>query len=232
MSHEATSLEVYVTRHGNVGKRGLRAIADPRWDVDDPRLLPQGRRQAEHTGRRLAELGLPKPPFTRIVSSPLWRTLETAQLIAEVLELRIQAEPGIMEFCHPKMIPSFRGLNDQEAALIFDRLENAAILRERWWPAEPETPETCRARVGRALDRLVPLWRAEGLRCVLLVGHGASTDAAVAHLAGLERCPSGHDNCGISKVTLTPDAAVGALDFVNCTRHLTPEPSAAYTYGA
>lgn len=217
-SEVAAALRVYVVRHGKVGRPGERKVPDPRWAREDPRLLPVGRRMAEAVGRRLAAEELDYP--LRIVASPLWRTSETAQLIAEALETRFCVEPGMMEICLPPMHAAFRGLTPQEAGLVFDRLENPEALLGSWWPAAPETRESCRARVAATLDRLLPRWQAEGVRGVVLVGHGASTDAAVAHLAGLEDCPGGHDLCGVSQLDLFGYAPPARLGAVNCQKHL------------
>lgn len=221
---EAYTLTVYVARHGRIRPAEPGALADPRWAIEDPRLLPAGRRMAESLGLRLTGMN---PVPERIAASPLWRTSETAQLVAEALGLHFSVEPGLMELCLPAMHRIFHGLDATEAALVFSRMNNPELLRERWWPAAPETPADCQARVVRTLEALVPQWQAARVRAVLVVGHGASVDAAVAHLAGLPACPAGHDLCGLSKVTLSSAARSGTLEFVNCTKHLAPNCATA-----
>lgn len=224
MAGEMHTLTVYVARHGRIRPADPGLLADPRWAVEDPRLLPAGRRMAESLGQRLAGAD---PAPERIFASPLWRTSETAQLVAETLGLHFSAEPGMMEFCLPAMHRIFHGLDATEAALVFSRMNNPERLREQWWPTEPETPAACHARVARTLDRLAPQWQAERVRAVLLVGHGASVDAAVAHLAGMPASPVGHDLCGLSKIKLLGAARTGTLELVNCTKHLASDCATA-----
>ncbi|MCZ7649061.1 MAG: histidine phosphatase family protein [Planctomycetota bacterium] len=219
MDHD---LEVLIARHGFVGRDGQRRVPDPRWALDDPRLRPIGRRQAERLGRRLAED--PDGPPGQIVASPLWRTAETAQLVAEALDLRFRVDAGLMEICHPRMLGVFQGLQPREAELLFDRLENPDALEGRWWPHEAETGAGCCARVALAMERMLDGWRRDGLRRILLVGHGGSTDAALDWLTRPGASGRGHDLCGLSQVLLPGGRRPGELLRLNCQRHLEAEP--------
>jgi len=60
---------------------------------DDPGLTDLGREQARRAAARLAKRG----PIDAIVSSPLQRTRETAEIVAEELGLDVQLEPGFAE---------------------------------------------------------------------------------------------------------------------------------------
>ena len=60
---------------------------------DDPALTDLGREQAKRAAARLARRG----PIDAIVSSPLLRTRETAEIVAEELGLDVQIEPGFAE---------------------------------------------------------------------------------------------------------------------------------------
>jgi ribonuclease H / adenosylcobalamin/alpha-ribazole phosphatase len=60
---------------------------------DDPGLTDLGREQARRAAARLAKRG----PIDAIVSSPLLRTRETAEILAEELGLDVQLEPGFAE---------------------------------------------------------------------------------------------------------------------------------------
>jgi probable phosphoglycerate mutase len=60
---------------------------------DDPGLTDLGREQARRAAARLAQRG----PIDVIVSSPLRRTRETAEVVAEKLGLDVQLEPGFAE---------------------------------------------------------------------------------------------------------------------------------------
>ena len=80
-----------LVRHGRTAANtdGVLAGRAPGVHLDET-----GRRQAEEVGRRLAGL-----PLTRIVSSPLERTLETAQAIAAARtpRPRIRRDKGLIE---------------------------------------------------------------------------------------------------------------------------------------
>lgn len=79
---------ILLVRHGEaVGNLEGRLIGQ----TDAP-LSDFGRRQAEAVGARLARL-----PITRIVSSDLPRTMETAAPLSRNLQLDVEPEPGIRE---------------------------------------------------------------------------------------------------------------------------------------
>jgi probable phosphoglycerate mutase len=60
----------------------------------NPPLNDEGREQARATGEWLAPLS---GTFDALVSSPVRRTRETAEILAELLDLEIEEEPGIAE---------------------------------------------------------------------------------------------------------------------------------------
>lgn len=79
---------VLLVRHGEaVGNREGRLIGQT-----DAGLSEFGRRQAEAVGDRLSAL-----PITRIISSDLPRTLQTAEPLAGHLQLAIEREPRLRE---------------------------------------------------------------------------------------------------------------------------------------
>src|SRR6202795_1661907 len=60
--------------------------------IRDPRLTEEGRRQAKAAGEALAGAGL-----ARLICSPYSRAIETAEIIAEVLDLALAIEPMVGE---------------------------------------------------------------------------------------------------------------------------------------
>lgn len=68
------------------------------WRIDsgipDPKLTEIGREQARLAAARLSERGA-----VRLISSPYRRTLETAEIIAAILNLDIEVEPLVRERC-------------------------------------------------------------------------------------------------------------------------------------
>src|SRR5688500_11215777 len=82
---------VIMLRHG-VTKHTLNKVFSG-LGGDDPGLTDLGREQAHRAAARLAKRG----PIDAIVSSPLLRTRETADIVAEELGLDVQLEPGFAE---------------------------------------------------------------------------------------------------------------------------------------
>ena len=81
-------LTVVLTRHG------LTDRSDPEQHLGqhiDVSLSDAGRRQAEALGRRLAGV-----PFSRVISSPLFRSQETAGIIAP-MGVRVEPDPRLKE---------------------------------------------------------------------------------------------------------------------------------------
>src|SRR3546814_15791276 len=56
--------------------------------IIDPQLTEEGERQAREAGKRLAACGV-----RRIIASPYWRTLHTAEIIADTLGLPVPIAP-------------------------------------------------------------------------------------------------------------------------------------------
>jgi probable phosphoglycerate mutase len=77
-----------VTEH-TVGKLFSGGLAS-----SNPPLNDEGREQARATGEWLAPLA---GTFDALVSSPVRRTRETAEILADLLDLEIEEEPGIAE---------------------------------------------------------------------------------------------------------------------------------------
>jgi phosphohistidine phosphatase len=72
-------MQLFFVRHGLADRSA--------WEDDDFKrpLTPEGRAKIEESARRLRDIGFqPK----RIVSSPLTRALQTAEILADVLELK------------------------------------------------------------------------------------------------------------------------------------------------
>lgn len=83
----AGKIELYLLRHAHAG--------DPaEWDGDDDErpLTGKGRRQAKRLGSFMRAVGL-KPD--KLVTSPLVRAEETAQLVAKALRVEVLVEPRL-----------------------------------------------------------------------------------------------------------------------------------------
>lgn len=186
---------VYITRHG-------QPQLSPR--QEDPPLTPLGRIQARRLGERLRALGFQGT----IYASPYRRTVETAVMIAEVLQTTFYPEAALREVVKDaaKMI-GFRGMALSEIA-AFSRLASDAQLPYPWWTGEEETPERVLGRVRPFLARLAERADDHAGGDVLLVGHGASVAASLRYY--LEPYPEWvakrgpNWNCALTAIRVAP----------------------------
>ncbi|MET0997318.1 MAG: bifunctional RNase H/acid phosphatase [Marmoricola sp.] len=88
-----TPTTLVLVRHG-VTEHTLGKLFSGGLASSNPPLNDQGREQARETGEWLAPLA---GTFDALVSSPVRRTRETAEILAEFLDLEIEEEPGIAE---------------------------------------------------------------------------------------------------------------------------------------
>jgi len=105
--------------------------------IVDPQLTEEGERQAREAGALLAGCGV-----RRIIASPYWRTLHTAEIIAEALGLPVTIESQVRErYCFTCDIGSLRA----DLARRWPAFDFGA-LPERWWPHSEESEEALAAR--------------------------------------------------------------------------------------
>ncbi|MBC6405240.1 MAG: histidine phosphatase family protein [Rhodospirillales bacterium] len=81
-------------RHGqsHFNNHFVKTRVDP--GIVDPRLTEEGRRQIRAATERLIADG---QRVTRLLSSPYWRALETAEILAEALDITTEVEPLVSE---------------------------------------------------------------------------------------------------------------------------------------
>jgi broad specificity phosphatase PhoE len=122
--------ESHFNRHFNVTRE------DP--GIADPGLTPEGLEQARDAARLVASLS----PVTRILASPYWRTLQTAEALAEILDLEVVIEPIVREhaFFTCDIGTPRSTLSSRWPSFSFGALD------ERWWPGRGETEEEVRDR--------------------------------------------------------------------------------------
>ena len=109
--------------------------------IEDPRLTPLGEQQAEAAAEALAQAGR----VQRIVSSPYWRALHTAEIIAERLSLDVSVDPLVRE--HASFACDIGSPRSQLAVRWpnFDYRD----LPEEWWPPSGETEDELHDRRDR-----------------------------------------------------------------------------------
>jgi len=127
--------------------------------IVDPQLTEEGERQARAAAEQLAGCGV-----KRIIASPYWRTLHTAEIIADALGLPVTIEPQVRErYSYVCDVGSHR-------SDLLRRWPRFAFgnLPERWWPEVEETEEALALRCRSFRDAQVAAREWDGL---LVVSH-------------------------------------------------------------
>lgn len=165
---------VWIARHGN-----RLDFVNPDWFLTaerpyDPPLSEDGVIQAKQLGQRLQGENI-----AHIFASPFLRTVQTANQVAEALDLPIQVESGLSEWLNPNWMPSMPEKLSLEA--LHERYPRINLEYTSRVIAEyPETGEKCLERAGETARRLAAEFSVD----ILLVGHGASVVGATGGLVG------------------------------------------------
>jgi ribonuclease H / adenosylcobalamin/alpha-ribazole phosphatase len=153
-----TPTTVIMLRHG-VTKHTLKKVFSG-LGGDDPGLTDLGREQARSAAARLAKRG----PIDAIVASPLRRTRETADVVAEELGLDVELEPGFAEM----------GFGEWDGLAFFDIMERWPDDMRSWLespdvaPPGGESFDTVYKRVDEARKRLLADYEGQ---TVVMVSH-------------------------------------------------------------
>lgn len=158
----------FIARHGQVDAWGP-SRQDPRIVRRDPPLTDEGRCQATALGRRLAG----SEAFAGLVfASPFRRTLETAQLICEALDMRFAPLPELGEFmAGTEYNAPFRGMSRAEMIDAYSRITVPGAWPDHWWYPWQENLDAFLARTRKGIS--IVSRHADVPASLLLVGHGA-----------------------------------------------------------
>ncbi|MBW4665658.1 MAG: histidine phosphatase family protein [Chroococcus sp. CMT-3BRIN-NPC107] len=165
---------IWIARHAN-----RLDFVNPDWFLTaqrryDPPLSEDGIVQASQLAQRLK-----KENIKAIFSSPFLRTIQTANQVAEVLDLQIKLESGLSEWLNPEwMSETPEKMPIHELVTLFPRIDrnyNSRVVAQY-----PEIGKTAFLRAGETARRLV----GEFSEDILLVGHGASVLGATMGLVG------------------------------------------------
>ena len=161
---------VFLVRHGETECNALRRIQGH----TDTALSARGVAQAECVAGRLAD-----EPVAAVYSSDLRRAFQTAEAIASRHGLRVVPEVGLREVSFGE----WEGKTEEDlgAAAYAQALQlwRADPLRNR--PPGGESIPALLQRVGKVFDRVVA---AHTGQTVVIVGHGGSMRAVLAHALG------------------------------------------------
>ena len=140
-----------LVRHGQSEFNVVFSVTRVDPGIRDPRLTPEGKRQAEAAAEALTGHGI-----ERLISSPYSRALETAEIVARRLDVRISVEPMVGERAAFACDVGTRrdDLKARWPHLSLDHLE------EEWWPRleESEAGLTARCTAFRAHIRAQGDW--------------------------------------------------------------------------
>jgi broad specificity phosphatase PhoE len=242
-------MDLYIIRHAQSTNNALAIEVEQRDRVCDPLLTPLGYRQAEFLAEHLAtgrdgwsEVASADPEaggalsavtygITRLVCSPMKRTLLTAQPVSRALGLRpevwldIHEHGGIyLDHGAPVGRVGYPGITRGELLAQFPGYSAPdGLTDEGWWRDGFEEWDVCLARAARVARRL----REQGAtdERIAMVTHGAFASALVMALVGTPPDAGvhfSHHNTGISLVRFRPDGGI-RLRYLNRVPHLKPE---------
>ncbi|MBI4177909.1 histidine phosphatase family protein [bacterium] len=188
-------MDVFLIRHGRSTWNNLRKIQGHK----NPRLAPEGKLAARRIGRRLvAAFGPFSDSDDVLLTSPLFRARETAQIISEILRLPLRSRLHLREAC----------LGEWEGLSVDDiRRRDGARLRQ--WYRDPtrvrlsggEPIPSFRRRVRSEMRRLLRQYGRK--RRLILVTHGGWISTLLTDVVGI---PLGRmwtfvvDNCSLTRL--------------------------------
>lgn len=199
---------IWLCRHGERMDSVDRAFGGP-----DPILSELGLVQAEETGARLRG-----EHIRRIFTSPFLRAVQTADGIAEALDLPLFIERGFGEWLNPEWFSEDPPLAIAPLLRHFRRIDasHTSVVT----PTLPETGDVASRRSGEAALTIAARHPNEDL---LFVGHGHSVIGMALALLGAP-VEADVSYCGLFKITRGSQGAT--LEFANDTGHLSRLQSA------
>ena len=201
MTGGASESGFFFIRHGQTvaNRDGVRSGGE-----SDTHLTELGREQAREAGSRLHRLGL-TPRL--ILTSPLSRTVETADLLNTWFGLEVRTEPGLIE----RRLGAWNGQS-------VEATQPALAAGET--PPGGESDAVFRARVLAAFRALAPLYA----RWPLIVSSRGVARILMEHASrkGAATLPNG----AILRVTLADSGTDGAFAVASID-HLEPRPESA-----
>ena len=183
-------MRIFMTRHGQVDAKTYYH-GDASRPESDPPLSALGREQARLTGIKLKELRFDGYIF----SSPYDRTLETAEIIANELDLPFTTLACLHELSYYSQDDKkYQGLmHMDEIVARYPHAQANPDMPYPWWAKEKEELHDVMNRVKNGLAPLLPTLPKD--KDVLLVGH-AATAVALRHVFECEDDIRGfHWNC-------------------------------------
>ena len=150
---------------------------EPQWkqtaaDPLDPPLTPRGREQIRTSVQRLVNAGV-----QYILSSPMRRTVESAQMASDILGLQFELDIGLVEWQNPDW---FSGLTLGNPIWFAKAMEWNGKQRNSVPPVFPETENQAKARYAAVARVLLE----QEARCGLIITHETGVIGTVNALTG------------------------------------------------
>ncbi len=206
------SSTVWLARHGN-----RLDFVNPEWFNSaprkyDPPLSEDGVIQAQELGQRLKNENI-----TQIFASPFLRTIQTANEVANILNLPIKLEAGLGEWHNPDWMTVSPETHPQEfLASRYPCIDwNYQSLVN---PRYPESEEKVNQRTATTVQKLVANYKEE----ILIVGHGASVWGGTRGL--VPDCPN-FQVALCCLVKIVPNSHSWELELAGDTSHLSNSES-------
>lgn len=206
-------MELYLIRHGESANN---VLVDLNEHHADPELTPLGHQQASKLAHYLARQPV---QFTHLFCSPMHRALQTAQPIAQQLDL----VPEIWLYAH-----EHGGIGRNEAGLgraAIDALFPGCVLpseiTDNGWFQGTDDLRACYSRAERIAALLDGLERDAPDGNILLVTHGTFISVLLQVILQMPDDDSLyiiHDNTGITRLSYLPERKL--LRYVNRIDHL------------
>lgn len=199
-----------LVRHGQTAYN-LEGRAQGQSESD---LNDTGRKQAQAAAERLRGVD-----FAVCVASDLRRVMDTAAAIVEGRDIPLIKSASLREKDFGEMEgKTFREV-ERETPELFRRLfaDDADFV-----PPGGESDRDMAKRVAAGLDALIESGGVPDNANILVVAHGGSVRAMIAHLLNLPPESMWRfliSNCGVSMMT-THDDGRATLDMMNCVEHL------------
>ena len=242
-------MDLYIIRHAQSTNNALSVEIEQRARVRDPLLTELGSRQADLLAEHLAtgrdgwsEAASADPEaggdpsatrygITRLVCSPMRRTLLTAQPVGRALGLDPEIWLGIhehggiyLDHGEPTGKVGYPGITRPEIHAQFPGYRVPEGLTEQgWWRDGFEEWETCLIRAGRVAQELRAMNTGDAR--IAMVTHGAFASALIMALVGTPSDAGvhfSHHNTGISLLHFRPDGGL-RLRYLNRVPHLPSE---------
>jgi probable phosphomutase (TIGR03848 family) len=168
------------------------------------RLSPLGREQARRMAERVARL-----PVSAIYASPADRTRETAELLAQALNLPVQVRESLNEL----------DFGDWTGRSVAELRSLEGFARWNGFRSGTRMPggETMLEIQARMVDEMLRLRERHGEGCIALVSHGDVIRAALAWALGMPLDLLTRIEIGLASVSVVAVADYGP--WVLCVNH-------------